>query len=245
MLRHFLSFNICTLMQRKFMSSKSFKVGFFMNIKIGCYFHTLSRLHFEFLLCLLFHFAFCISTLYHFEFLLCLLFYFSFCILHFAFPHFVILNFSSVYSFILHFAFCISTLIILNFSSVCSFIPSLIHPPMSNMRLVIEKLKTQTQAFPLLVFFIGNLFSGKLNQTLFRSGWKIKKRNGRKSLLDGSDFQLNQTSKGLSIISWALWLHVQSGASSPAKHGGAYFSAVYGSIEDPVAAPGHCKSQVC
>ena len=30
-----------------------------------------------------------------------------------------------------------------------------------------------------------------------------------------------------------------------AKHGGAYFSAVYGSIEDPVAAPGPCKPQVC
>ena len=37
---------------------------------------------------------------------------------------------------------------------------------------------------------------------------------------------------------------LQSGASSLAKHGGAYFSAVYGSIEDPVAAPGHCKPQV-
>ena len=32
--------------------------------------------------------------------------------------------------------------------------------------------------------------------------------------------------------------YVQSGASSQAKHGGAYFSAVYGSIEDPLAAPG-------
>ena len=31
---------------------------------------------------------------------------------------------------------------------------------------------------------------------------------------------------------------IQSGASSQAKHGGAYFSAVYGSIEDPLAAPG-------
>ena len=32
--------------------------------------------------------------------------------------------------------------------------------------------------------------------------------------------------------------YLQSGASSQAKHGGAYFSAVYGSIEDPLAAPG-------
>ena len=31
---------------------------------------------------------------------------------------------------------------------------------------------------------------------------------------------------------------IQSGASSRAKHGGAYFSAVYGSIDDPMAAPG-------
>ena len=32
--------------------------------------------------------------------------------------------------------------------------------------------------------------------------------------------------------------HLQSGASSQAKHGGAYFSAIYGSIKDPVTAPG-------
>ena len=36
----------------------------------------------------------------------------------------------------------------------------------------------------------------------------------------------------------SLWDCLQSGASSQAKHGGAYFSAVYGSIEDPLAAPG-------
>ena len=33
-------------------------------------------------------------------------------------------------------------------------------------------------------------------------------------------------------------LMVQSGASSQAKHGGAYFSAVSGSIKDPIAVPG-------
>ena len=33
-------------------------------------------------------------------------------------------------------------------------------------------------------------------------------------------------------------LNVQSGASSQAKHGGAYFSAVSGSIKDPTAVPG-------
>ena len=31
---------------------------------------------------------------------------------------------------------------------------------------------------------------------------------------------------------------LQSGASSQAKHGGAYFSAVFWSIKDPLAAPG-------
>ena len=32
--------------------------------------------------------------------------------------------------------------------------------------------------------------------------------------------------------------HLQSGASSQAKHGGAYFSAVSGSIKDPIAVLG-------
>ena len=31
---------------------------------------------------------------------------------------------------------------------------------------------------------------------------------------------------------------LQSGASSRAKHGGAYFSAIRGSIKDPIAVPG-------
>ena len=31
---------------------------------------------------------------------------------------------------------------------------------------------------------------------------------------------------------------LQSGASSRAKHGGAYFSAVRGSVKDPIAVPG-------
>ena len=38
--------------------------------------------------------------------------------------------------------------------------------------------------------------------------------------------------------------YIQSGASSLAKHGGAYFSAVYGSIQDPIAAPGLFDIQV-
>ena len=34
---------------------------------------------------------------------------------------------------------------------------------------------------------------------------------------------------------------VQSGASSRAKIGGAYFSDVTGSIQDPIAVPGPCE----
>ena len=37
--------------------------------------------------------------------------------------------------------------------------------------------------------------------------------------------------------------HLQSGASSPAKHGGAYFSAVYGVMKDPIAALGPYENQ--
>ena len=36
---------------------------------------------------------------------------------------------------------------------------------------------------------------------------------------------------------------VQSGRCSRAKHGDAYFSAVYGSIQDPIAAPRPCENQ--
>ena len=38
---------------------------------------------------------------------------------------------------------------------------------------------------------------------------------------------------------------IQSGASSHAKHGGAYFSAVRGSIKDPIAVPGRDEVQEC
>ena len=40
------------------------------------------------------------------------------------------------------------------------------------------------------------------------------------------------------IVRIRMKVKIQSGASSQAKHGGAYFLAVYGSIEDPLAAPG-------
>ena len=40
-------------------------------------------------------------------------------------------------------------------------------------------------------------------------------------------------------------LYIQSGASSLAKHGAAYFLAVYGSIKDPIAAPGPYEPQEC
>ena len=47
-----------------------------------------------------------------------------------------------------------------------------------------------------------------------------------------------------STLFTVLYFHIlQSGASSPAKHGDAYFSAVYGSIQDPIAAPGPYENQ--
>ena len=39
--------------------------------------------------------------------------------------------------------------------------------------------------------------------------------------------------------------YIQSGASSLAKHGGAYFSAVFGFMKDPIAAPGPFEIQEC
>ena len=110
--------------QRNFMASKSFKVGFSMNIKMMLFHQFVTRLHFEFSL-----------------------------------------------------------------SSVFALSSHLLYPPMSNTACYCKIVKSNT-AFPPFVFFIGKLFSGKLNQTLFRSCWKIKKRNGGKSLLDGSGFQL-------------------------------------------------------
>ena len=50
-------------------------------------------------------------------------------------------------------------------------------------------------------------------------------------------FSIDQRMKYLHANAW-YFVHVQFGASSRAKHGGAYFSAVYGSIEDRMAAPG-------
>ena len=38
---------------------------------------------------------------------------------------------------------------------------------------------------------------------------------------------------------------IQSGASSQAKIGGAYFSGVTGSIQDPIAIPGPCEVTEC
>ena len=38
-----------------------------------------------------------------------------------------------------------------------------------------------------------------------------------------------------------FWAFIQSGASSQAKIGGAYFSGVTGSIQDPIAVPGPCE----
>ena len=38
---------------------------------------------------------------------------------------------------------------------------------------------------------------------------------------------------------------IQSGRCSLAKHGDAYFSAICGSIQDPIAAPGLYENQEC
>ena len=46
----------------------------------------------------------------------------------------------------------------------------------------------------------------------------------------------------MSVSQYLLQI-IQSGASSLAKHGGAYFSAVYGSVQDPIAAPGPYENQ--
>ena len=52
----------------------------------------------------------------------------------------------------------------------------------------------------------------------------------------------------LSQIAKCIYLklqNVQSGRSSLAKHGGAYFSAVYGFMKDLIAAPGPYENQEC
>ena len=48
-------------------------------------------------------------------------------------------------------------------------------------------------------------------------------------------------SPGWSEISIVFLSNIQSGASSQAKIGGAYFSGVTGSIQDPIAVPGPCE----
>ena len=47
------------------------------------------------------------------------------------------------------------------------------------------------------------------------------------------------------VFVFLYFVFVQSGASSHAKHGGAYFSAVRGSIKDPIAVPGRDEVQEC
>ena len=42
-----------------------------------------------------------------------------------------------------------------------------------------------------------------------------------------------------------LLKNIQSGASSRAKIGGAYFSDITGSIQDPIAVPGPCEVTEC
>ena len=56
--------------------------------------------------------------------------------------------------------------------------------------------------------------------------------------LEASSFALFKHSGRVTYATIHHGLMVQSGASSCAKHGGAYFSAVYGSIKDMMAALG-------
>ena len=58
------------------------------------------------------------------------------------------------------------------------------------------------------------------------AGWQeLRKRRLTKSLDSDENFKP----------------YLQSGASSQAKIGGAYFSDVTGSIQDPIAVPGPCE----
>ena len=50
---------------------------------------------------------------------------------------------------------------------------------------------------------------------------------------------------GLSVEGGQSNQCVEVGQGGLAKHGGAYFSAVYGSIKDPIAAPGQYEPQEC
>ena len=47
----------------------------------------------------------------------------------------------------------------------------------------------------------------------------------------------------INTLSFSQFL--QSGRCSRAKHGDAYFSAICGSIQDPIAAPGLYENQEC
>ena len=61
-------------------------------------------------------------------------------------------------------------------------------------------------------------------------------------LLDGICWDFLFVSISLYTL-FSVKIGIQSGASSLAKHRGAYFSAVYRSIQDPIAAPGLYENQ--
>ena len=71
------------------------------------------------------------------------------------------------------------------------------------------------------------------------TGQAVLPLGGVRSLIYTHKLHANVTTGHL-LFSYFL----QSGASSLAKHRGAYFSAVYGSIQDPIAAPGLFDIQV-
>ena len=57
--------------------------------------------------------------------------------------------------------------------------------------------------------------------------------------------QRDKTEISFGSLNFVTQICLQSGASSRAKHGGAYFSAVRGSIKDPIAVPGQDEVQEC
>ena len=49
----------------------------------------------------------------------------------------------------------------------------------------------------------------------------------------------------LNIFLFSIAFSIQSGRSSPARHGDAYFLDIYGFMEDPIAATGPYENQEC
>ena len=79
---------------------------------------------------------------------------------------------------------------------------------------------------------------GALNLTERLPDWKADQA--------GADYSKDESNLREKIPSaqsrfFCTRIFLQSGASSQAKIGGAYFSGVTGSIQDPIAVPGPCE----